>query len=161
MFWFNLTHNRTYPRPYGHVYIVAKFGTDWSIFADASVNNVKYGKFSNSRADNSDSSGPISSIIKLIRDLMVIYILTKFGADWLIFVDASVNKKIVDGWTDVGRTDGGTDGQRQTVSDHNSSLSTPCSGELIKEIRTHKLTLPKFWCSMHFSYEITQSTKGT
>ena len=28
---------------------------------------------------------------------MVIYIFTKFGADWLIFVDAkSVNKKIVD-----------------------------------------------------------------
>ena len=55
-----------------------------------SVNKVKYGKFSNSRADNSDSSGPISSIIKLIRDLMVIYVLTKFSADWLIFVDARV-----------------------------------------------------------------------
>ena len=27
---------------------------------------------------------------KLIRDLMVTYILTKFGADWLIFVDARV-----------------------------------------------------------------------
>ena len=27
---------------------------------------VKYGKFSNSRADNSDSSGPISSIIEVI-----------------------------------------------------------------------------------------------
>ena len=48
-----------------------------------------------------DSSGPISSIIQLIRDLMVIYILTKFGADWLIFVDVkSVNKKIEDGRTD-------------------------------------------------------------
>ena len=52
------------------IYIVAKFGTDWSIFADA---KVKYGKFSNSWADNSDSSGPISSIIDFIRDLMVIY----------------------------------------------------------------------------------------
>ena len=30
------------------IYIVAKFGTDWSIFADARVNIVKYGKFSNS-----------------------------------------------------------------------------------------------------------------
>ena len=37
-----------------------------------------------------DSSGPISSIIELIRHLVVIYTLTKFGADWLIFVDARV-----------------------------------------------------------------------
>ena len=37
-----------------------------------------------------DSSGPIRSIIELIRDLVVIYFLTKFGADWLIFVDARV-----------------------------------------------------------------------
>ena len=37
-----------------------------------------------------DSSGPISSIIQIIRDLMVIYIWTKFGTDWLIFVDARV-----------------------------------------------------------------------
>ena len=112
---------------------MAKFGTDWSIFADASINKVKYGKFSNSRADNLDSSDPISSIIKLIRDLMVIYILTKFGADWLIFVDASVNKKIVDGRT--------LDRHRRTVSDHNSSLSTPCSGELKKKKKTYKLIM--------------------
>ena len=47
--------------------------------------------------------------------------LTKFGADWLIFVDARVltRKLWTDGWTDG-----------QTKSDHNSSLSTPCSGEL-------------------------------
>ena len=37
-----------------------------------------------------DSSGRIKSMIELIRDLMVTYILTKFGADWLIFVDARV-----------------------------------------------------------------------
>ena len=37
MFWFNLTHNRIHLRPNGHIYIVAKFGTDWSIFADARV----------------------------------------------------------------------------------------------------------------------------
>ena len=80
------------------IYIVGKFGTDWSIFADESV-KVKYGKFSNSRADNSDSSRPFSSIIELIRDVMVTYILTKFGTDWLIFVNGSVNKKIVDGRT--------------------------------------------------------------
>ena len=42
--------------------------------------------FANSRANNSDSSGPIKSVIELIQDLMVTYILTKFGADWLIFV---------------------------------------------------------------------------
>ena len=36
---------------------------------------------------------------------MVIYILTKFGDDCLIFVDASVNKQIVDGRTSDGRTD--------------------------------------------------------
>ena len=34
--------------------------------------------------------GQISSIIELIQPLMVIYIWTKFGADWLIFVDARV-----------------------------------------------------------------------
>ena len=37
-----------------------------------------------------DSSGPIRSIIELIRDLMITYILTKFGADWSIFVDDRV-----------------------------------------------------------------------
>ena len=69
---------------------MAKFGTDWSIFADASVNEAQNGKFSNSRADNSDSCGPINSIIELIRHLMVIYIWNKLGADWLICVDARV-----------------------------------------------------------------------
>ena len=54
---------------------------------------------------------------------MVINILTKFGADWLIFVDVTVLTRKL--WTD---------GHRQTLSDHNSSLSTPCSGEL-KRIR--------------------------
>ena len=92
------------------------------------VNIVKYGKFSNSRADNSDSSGPISSIIKLIRALLVIYILTKFSDDWLILVDARVLTSKL--WTDGRRTDG----QRRTVSDHNSSLSTPCSSELNTDV---------------------------
>ena len=36
MFWFNLTHNRTHQDLMG-IYIVAKFGTDWSIFADGRV----------------------------------------------------------------------------------------------------------------------------
>ena len=56
---------------------------------------VQYGKFPNSRVDNSDSSGPVRSIIKLIQDLIIKHILTMFGADWLIFVDdKSVNKVI-------------------------------------------------------------------
>ena len=59
---------------------------------------------------------------------MVIYILTKFGDDWLILVDARVLTSKL--WTDGRRTDGQPEGQRWTVSDHNSSLSTPCSGEL-------------------------------
>ena len=81
------------------IYIVAKFGTAWSIF----VNKVKYGKFSNSRAGNSHGSGPISSIIQLIRDLMVIYILTEFGVDWLIFVGArELTRKL---WTDGRKSD--------------------------------------------------------
>ena len=91
------------------IYIVAKFGSDWSIFADASVNKVKYGKFSNSRADNLDSSGPISSIIELMQDLMVIYILTKFGADWSIFVDARVLTRKL--WVDRRMSD------RRTTTD--------------------------------------------
>ena len=44
----------------------------------------------NSRADNSGSSGPIRSIIELIRDLIVTYNLTKFDAHWLIFVDSAI-----------------------------------------------------------------------
>ena len=72
------------------IYTLTKFGADWLIFVDASVNKLKYSKFSNSRANNSRCSGPIRPIIKLIRHLMVKYILTKCGADWLIFVDSSV-----------------------------------------------------------------------
>ena len=87
------------------IYIVAKFGTDWSTFAVASVHKVNYGKCSNSRADNWDSSGLINSTIELNRDLMVIYILTKFGADWLIFVDARVLTRKL--WMDGRRTTNG------------------------------------------------------
>ena len=65
------------------------------------VHIVKYGKFSNSRADKSDSSGPISSIIEIIQSLMVTYILTNFGDDWLIFVDARVLTRKL--WTDGHR----------------------------------------------------------
>ena len=61
---------------------------------------------------------------------MVIYILTKFGADWLIFADARVLTRKL--WKDGQTSDGRTDEQRRMVSDHNSSLSTPFSGELKK-----------------------------
>ena len=64
------------------------FGTHWSTFVDARVSDSAI--FANSRANNSDRSAPIRSIIELIQDLMVTYILTKFGADWLVFGDARV-----------------------------------------------------------------------
>ena len=65
--------------------------TYWSKFVDARVYTKSNSAFfANSRANNSDSSSRIKYIIELIRDLMVTYILTKFGADWFIFVDASV-----------------------------------------------------------------------
>ena len=68
--------------------IVTMFGTNWSTFVDARVKRKSdSGIFAKSRANNSNSYGPIKSIIKLIQDLMVTYILTKFGADWLLFVD--------------------------------------------------------------------------
>ena len=67
------------------------FGTYWSTFVDARV-KIKSDSaiFANSRANNLESSVLIKSIIEHIRDLMVTYILTKFGADWLIFGDARV-----------------------------------------------------------------------
>ena len=67
------------------------FGTHWSTFVDARVETKSDSAiFASSRANNSDSSAPIKSINEIIQDLMVTYILTKFGADWLIFVDARV-----------------------------------------------------------------------
>ena len=62
----------------------------WASVEEILMSTPEIWKFSNSRADNSNSSGQIRSTIKLIRDLMVTYILTKFGADWSIFVDARV-----------------------------------------------------------------------
>ena len=47
-------------------------------------------KLSNSRANNSTCSGQITPIIELIRDLRVLYFLTNFGTNWLIFLDAKV-----------------------------------------------------------------------
>ena len=64
------------------------FGTNWSTFIESRESDSTM--FANSRANNSNSSSQIKPIIKLIQDLMVTYILTKFGADWLIFLDARV-----------------------------------------------------------------------
>ena len=51
------------------------FGTNWSTFTHAMVetksDSADSADFANSRANNSDRSGPIKSIIDLIRDLMV------------------------------------------------------------------------------------------
>ena len=46
--------------------------------------------FPNSRANSSDCSGPIGSMIELIQILLDINILPKFGADWSIFTDDRV-----------------------------------------------------------------------
>ena len=73
------------------IYIVVKFGTDWSIFGDARVETKS--NMANFQIQG-QITGTIRFIIELIRDLMITYILTKFGADWLIFVDESVNKVI-------------------------------------------------------------------
>ena len=45
--------------------------------------------FSISRTNNTDWSGMTWPAIKLIWDLMLIYIVTKFGADWFTFVDGT------------------------------------------------------------------------
>ena len=90
LFWSDYTHNQTHPRSYGHVYFVQVWCRLVNHCRCQSENKVKYSNFSNSRANNSGRSGPMRPIIELIRDLMVIYILSKFGSDWLIFVDARV-----------------------------------------------------------------------
>ena len=81
--------------------------------------------FLNQGQTTRDSSDPISSIIKLIRDLMVIYILTKFGDDWLIFVDDRVLTRKL--WTDGRRTD------RRRMDGR-----IPCSGELKMQVVKNK-----------------------
>ena len=44
--------------------------------------------FPNSRANTSGCSGSIRPVIELIRELMGIYIVAKFGTDSSIFADA-------------------------------------------------------------------------
>ena len=64
------------------------FGTNWSTFVDTCTRMLGCKQsdsaiFANSRANNSDSSFSVKSIIELIQDLIITYISTKFGADWL------------------------------------------------------------------------------
>ena len=117
MFWFNLTHNRTHPSPHGHVLwpSLVLIGQYLQMLVSKQSDMAN---FLIQGQTTQDSSGQISSIIELIRTLVVIYILTKFGDDCFIFVDARVLPSKL-------RTEG-----RRTVSDHNSSLSTLFSGEL-------------------------------
>ena len=73
------------------IYILTKFGADWSIFVNAGVLTKSYSAiFPNSRANNSRFSDSIYPIIELIRVFMAIYIVAKFGTDWSIFADARV-----------------------------------------------------------------------
>ena len=65
---------------------VNQIGDDKGIMQTKNYSNELY----NSRANNSTCSGQITSLIKLIKYLRVIYILTNFGTNWLIFVDATV-----------------------------------------------------------------------
>ena len=74
------------------IYILTKFGAYWLIFVDAGVYTKSDSAiFPNSRANNSRFSDSICPIIKLIRDFMAIYIVAKFGTDWLIFADDKTN----------------------------------------------------------------------
>ena len=64
-------------------YILTKFSADWLIFVDARVQTKSDSAiFQNSRANDSGYFGSICPIIDLIRDLMGIYIVAKFGTDW-------------------------------------------------------------------------------
>ena len=64
-------------------------GTYHSTFVDARVQTKSDSAiFPNS--NNSGCFGSICHIIELIRDLMGIYIVAKFGTDWPIFADARV-----------------------------------------------------------------------
>ena len=76
------------------MYSLNKFGAHWFIIVDARVftKTANCSNFSNSMANYSSRSNPIRPIIKLIHDLMVIYILAKFSADWLKIVDAREQK---------------------------------------------------------------------
>ena len=73
------------------IYILTKFCADWLIFVDDRVQTKSYSAiFPNSRANNSGCSGTVRPTVELIRDLMGIYILAKFGTDWSTFADARV-----------------------------------------------------------------------
>ena len=62
----DLTHNQTHLRSHCHIYYDRGWYL-WSRFVDARVSTKSNSAiFANSRANNSDSSGPITFIIKII-----------------------------------------------------------------------------------------------
>ena len=68
----------------------AKFQVNQTGDDKVMLRTKKYSKkLSNSRAKNLTYPGPITPIIKLIRDLRAIHILTNFGTNGLIFVEAT------------------------------------------------------------------------
>ena len=123
MFWFNFTHTGIHINLIG-IYIVGKSGTDWSIFAGARVYTKSNMANFLIQGQITQRSDPITSIIILIWDLKVHNILTKFGADWLIFVDVRVltRKLWTDGWMDIVWKNGRrtpTDGEwSQQLTEH-------------------------------------------
>ena len=90
MFYSDLIHIQIHLTSYGHIYCNPVLVLIGPYLQMLECKQNKYGTFSTLKADYFKRSGPITSIIKLILDLMVTYILTKSGADWLILVDASV-----------------------------------------------------------------------
>ena len=80
-----MSQNRQIPPPFTSTFQKKEVLTN-------TLNPLPYSpkKLSNSRVNNSNRYGPIRLIIKLIRDLMVISILTKFDADLIKSVDARV-----------------------------------------------------------------------
>ena len=77
---------------------------------------MKYSIFCQSRAHNSGHTGMIQPIIELDRDLVAIYIMSKFENDCFRNVDARVVTNQL--WTTDGRR---TDDGRQTSNDPKSS----------------------------------------
>ena len=71
-----------------------------------------------------------------------------FDYVWWWLVNTSVDARVLTSklWTDGHQTDGHrqTDWHRQTVSDHNSSLSTPCSCELKKKWEKKKFIVMSY-----------------
>ena len=88
--------------------IVAKFDTDWSIFADAKV--LTKSNMANFLIQRQITRTVLVRLVPLKNSSEILQSYTiisaEFGADWLIFVDARVLTRKL--WTDGRRTDGRT-----------------------------------------------------